>query len=301
MRTLRAVADRGSLTAAAQALHCTPSAVSQQLKALQAEVGVALTEPAGRGLRLTDAGQALVVHADEVLAAVDKAVSELDAYRSAPRGTVRMAIFPSAALLLLPGLLRRFGELDELDVQVRDVDMTPPDVPGLVADFDIVVTHRDEHADPYPDERLDVVHLFREPLDVALPPGHRLAKRRKVDLVDLAGERWISCHHGFPVDDVIKSLSIRTGVRPHVVQRINDFGITERLVAAGHGVALLPRYTVDTRGGRRLSSRPLAGIRAARHVEAVVRKGALGRAAVATVVELLHDEVARVTGHGHGR
>ncbi|MGH3434346.1 MAG: LysR family transcriptional regulator, partial [Thermocrispum sp.] len=73
LRALREFADRGSLTAAAAALHCTPSAVSQQLRALQAEVGVTLTEPDGRGLRLTDAGQALVVRADEVLGAVERA------------------------------------------------------------------------------------------------------------------------------------------------------------------------------------------------------------------------------------
>jgi DNA-binding transcriptional LysR family regulator len=293
LRALREFADRGSLTAAAAALHCTPSAVSQQLRALQAEVGLVLTEPAGRGLRLTDAGRALVLRADEVLAAVARAEAELDAYRREPRGTVRLAVFPSAALLLLPGFLHRVAEHD-VDVLVRDVDMTPPEVPGLVADFDVVVAHRDEHAEPYESERLEVVHLYREPLDVALPPGHRLGKRRKVDLADLAGEHWIGVDVGFPVDDVLRSLAVRTGVRPEVGQRINDFGITEALVAAGHGVALLPRYTMDDRGGKRLLRMPIAGIRAARHVEAVMRPGALARPAVAQAVELLQQEVAAV-------
>lgn len=290
LRALREFADRGSLTAAAAALHCTPSAVSQQLRALQAEVGVALTEPHGRGLRLTDAGRALVVRADEVLAAVERAESELDAYRRAPRGRVRMAIFPSAALLLLPGFLHRVAEHDRLEVEIRDIDMTPADVPVLLADFDVVVAHRDEHAPSFASERAEVEHLFREPLDVALPPGHRLAARRKVELAELAGERWIGVDVGFPVDDVLLSLAVRTGVRPEVVQRINDFRITEVLVAAGHGVALLPRYTVDTRGGRRLLRKPIAGIRAARHVEAVVRRGASARPAVAGVIELLRAE-----------
>src|SRR3954447_18623437 len=125
LRTLREFADRGSVTAAAQALHCTPSAVSQQLRALQGEVGLALTEPAGRGLRLTDAGRALVGRADEVLAALDRAESELDTYRSAPRGRGGLAICPAAALTLLPGLLSRVKEHDGLEVDVRDVDMTP--------------------------------------------------------------------------------------------------------------------------------------------------------------------------------
>ena len=291
LRTLREFADRGSVTAAAQALHCTPSAVSQQLRALQAEVGLALTEPAGRGLRLTDAGRALVARADEVLAALERAESELDTYRSAPRGRVRLAIFQSAGLMILPGLLTRIAAHDGLDVQVRDVDMTPPEVPALVADYDVVVAHRDEHAPEFTSERLEVVPLRREPLDVALPVGHRLAGRRRVELSDLADERWISVDFGFPVDDVLRSLTVRTGVRPVVVQRINDFRITERLVAAGHGIALLPRYTMDTRRGSGLVGRPLAGIRAARLVEAVCRTGARQRPAVAQVVEDLRAEV----------
>ncbi|WP_091627067.1 LysR family transcriptional regulator [Amycolatopsis saalfeldensis] len=295
LRMLREFADRGSVTAAARALHCSPSAVSQQLRGLQSEVGVALTEPAGRGLRLTDAGRALVARADEVLAALDRAESELDTYRSAPRGRVRIAIFQSAGLMLLPGLLGRVAAHEGLEVDVRDVDMTPPEVPGLVADYDIVVAHRDEHAPEFRSERLEVVPLLREPLDVALPTGHHLARRRRVDLADLADERWISVDHGFPVDDVLRSLTVRTGVRPQIVQRINDFRITERLVAAGHGIALMPRYTMDTRRGSGLVGRPLAGIRAARLVEVVCRVGAPARPAVATVIGELRAEVAVLT------
>ncbi|GAA1019821.1 MULTISPECIES: LysR family transcriptional regulator [Amycolatopsis] len=295
LRTLREFADRGSVTAAAQALHCTPSAISQQLRALQAEVGIALTEPAGRGLRLTDAGRALVARADDVLAALDRAEAELDTYRSAPRGRVRIAIFQSAGLMLLPGLLRRIDQHENLEVDVRDVDMVPPQVPGLVADYDVVVAHRDEHAAEFDTERLDVVPLLREPLDVALPVGHRLARNRRVGLADLADERWISVDHGFPVDDVLRSLTVRTGVRPQIVQRINDFRITERLVAAGHGIALMPRYTMDTRRGSGLVGRPLAGIRAARLVEVVCRTGAANRPAVATVIDEMRAEVAALT------
>ncbi|MCU1683659.1 MAG: LysR family transcriptional regulator [Amycolatopsis sp.] len=291
LRTLREFADRGSVTAAARALHCTPSAVSQQLRALQTEVGLPLIEPAGRGLRLTDAGRALVARADEVLAALARAESELDTYRSAPKGRVRLAIFQSAALMVLPGLLSRVAGIDGLEIDARDVDMTPPQVPGLVADYDIVVTHRDEHAAPFDSERLEIRPLLREPLDVALPVGHRLAGKERVELAELAGEKWIGVASGFPVDDVLHSLTIRTGVRPVVVQRINDFSVTEALVAAGHGIALLPRYTMDTSPGSGLVRRPLAGLRAARLVEIAMRHGASSRPAVATVLDALRAEV----------
>jgi DNA-binding transcriptional LysR family regulator len=97
---------------------------------------------------------------------------------------------------------------------------------------------------------------------------------------------------GFPVDDVLRSLAVRTGVRPTVVLRINDFRVTEALVADGHGVALLPRYTVDNPA---LVLRPLAGVRAGRNVEVVSRIGASGRPAVRAVLQALLVEAAAVT------
>lgn len=293
LRILRELADRGTITAVAEALSYTPSAVSQQLRALQAEAGVPLTEPAGRGVRLTDAGRALAIRADEVLAALDLAEAELNSYRSTPRGGVRIALFPSGALLLLPGLLRRMADQPAVRLECRDIDMTPPEVPALAADFDIVVTHRDDHAAPFDSGRLEITPLLREPLDIALPLGHPLAEQERIDLTELAGERWIGVDVGFPVDDVLRSLAVRTGVRPTVVQRINDFRIQEALVADGHGAALLPRYTVDN---PRLVLRPLAGVRAGRNVEAISRRGASARPAVRAVLDALLAESAAVTG-----
>ncbi|GAB3282162.1 LysR family transcriptional regulator [Parasphingorhabdus pacifica] len=292
---LRELADRGTVSAVAEAMAYTPSAVSQQIRALQTEVGVRLTEPSGRGLRLTDAGRALAARADDVLSALDRAEAEVNSFRSVPRGTVRVALFPSGALLLLPGLLRRMADQRELGLVCRDVDMATSEVPGLTADFDIVVTHRDDQAEPFDSDRLEVTPLLREPLDVALPPGHRLAEREKVELTELASEPWIGVDVGFPVDDVLRSLVMRTGVRPTVVQRINDFRVTEALVADGQGVALLPRYTVDSSG---LVLRPLSGARAGRNVEAVSRRGASGRPAVRAVLDALGSEAIARTGAG---
>jgi DNA-binding transcriptional LysR family regulator len=294
LRVLRELADRGSVAAVATALSFTPSAISQQLKALAEEVGVALTEPAGRGLRLTDAGRALAAEAEGVLAALARADAAVERLRTTPRGLVRMAIFPSGARMLLPGLLARFDAVPEVDLQCRDVDMTPADVPVLAAEFDLVVTHRDEHAPPPSAERWTVVPLLREPLDVVLPPGHRLARRRSLRLEELADEPWISVEVGWPVDDVLRSLAPHAGTRPRVVQRINDFSVTEELVAAGRGVALLPRYSTDDRGGRRLARRPLAGVRAARLVEVVLRTSVAERPAVRAVLDALRHEADAV-------
>src|SRR3990170_2908824 len=144
LRVLRELADRGSVTAVAAALSFTPSAISQQLRALSEEVGMALTEPAGRGLRLTEAGRVLAGEAEAVLTALARADAAVDALRTTPRGLVRTALFPSGARMMLPGLLARVRELPDVDLQCRDLDLTPAGVLALTADFDIVVSHRDE-------------------------------------------------------------------------------------------------------------------------------------------------------------
>jgi DNA-binding transcriptional LysR family regulator len=298
LRVLRELADRGSVTAVAAALSFTPSAISQQLRALADEVGMALTEPDGRGLRLTPAGHALVAEAEHVLTALARADAAMEQLRTTPRGHVRLAMFPSGARMMLAGLLRRLDDVHHVDLLCRDVDMTPADVPALTAGFDVVVTHRDETATPAAMERWQVVPLLREPLDVVLPPGHRLARRRRLRLDELAGESWISVEVGWPVDDVLRSLGVRTGTTPRVVHRINDFAVTEQLVAAGRGIALLPRYSTDDRGGRRLVRRPLAGVRAGRLVEAVLRTSVAERPAVATVLAALRAEAAAVVERG---
>src|SRR4051812_37805027 len=107
LRLLRELSERGTVHAVAEAMSLTPSAVSQQLKIFGREAGVALLEPDGRRVRLTDAGRALVGRADEVLAALDRAQADMDAYRSTPRGSVRVAMFPSGAAMLLAGLITR--------------------------------------------------------------------------------------------------------------------------------------------------------------------------------------------------
>jgi DNA-binding transcriptional LysR family regulator len=283
LRLLRELAERGTVNAAAQAMSLTPSAVSQQLKILQREAGVALLEPDGRRLRLTDAGRALVHRADDVLAALDRAEAEMDAFRTAPRGTVRVAMFPSGAAMFLAGLITR-AAVAGVEVLGRDVDQPAANAATLLADFDVVVVHRDERDVTPWSPRLDARFLLREPLEVLLPQHHRLANRSRVPLRELADEPWIGVEGGLVVDDVLRSLATISGVSPRIVQRVNDFRVVEELVLAGVGIALLPRYALTV---RELVRRPLGGVRAARRIEAVTRAGAISRPAVAAVVDIL--------------
>lgn len=283
LRLLRELSERGTVHAVAEAMALTPSAVSQQLKILRREAGVPLLEPDGRRVRLTDAGRALVARADEVLAALDRAQADMDAYRSTPRGTVRVAMFPSGAAMLLAGLITRAAAVG-VEVLGRDVDQPAVNAPTQLADFDVVVVHRDERDTNPWGPRIEATPLLREPLEILLPQHHRLADRKRIPLHELADEPWIGVEGGLMVDDVLRSLATIAGVRPRIVQRVNDFRVMEELVAAGIGIALLPRYVHTTRA---LVRKPLSGVHIARRIEAVTRAGAAARPAVAQVIDIL--------------
>ena len=282
LRLLRELAERGTVSAAAQAMSLTPSAVSQQLKILQREAGVPLLEPDGRRLRLTDAGRILVTRTDEILAALDRAQADMDSYRTTPRGRVRVGIFGSGAAVLLAGLITQAAARG-VEVLGREYDQSAT-VPALLADFDVVVVHHDER-DPIDwSPRLDATFLLREPLDVLLPPRHRLANRKRVPLRELAHEPWIGVGWGLVFDDVLRSLATISGVTPRIVQRVNDLRVVEELVLAGIGIVLMPRYSPTVRG---LVRKPLGGVHAARRIEAVTRTGAATRPAIAVVIDVL--------------
>ncbi|NDK91784.1 LysR family transcriptional regulator [Gordonia desulfuricans] len=282
LRLLREFADRGSIGAVADALHMTPSAVSQQLKVLAEEAGVALLEPDGRGIRLTDAGGALVLRADEVIAAVERAQEEMASYRSG-QAMVRLAMFPSGSTLLLPGVLDR-AAASGIDVRAVHLDVEYANAAPGLADFDIVVTHRGERTASMSAPRVRVTELMREPVDVIVAADSDLAGADRVPVADLADRDWISVEGGFPVDDVLQSISAFTGVAPRVTQRMLDFTTIEALVAGGHGIALMPRYAVRHPGVHRLE---LAGVRAARVYEALTRPRV--RRAITTVEEHLRQ------------
>ncbi|GAA1098200.1 MULTISPECIES: LysR family transcriptional regulator [Tsukamurella] len=296
LRILRELADRGTVAATARAMDMTPSAVSQQLKVLAREAGVDLLEPDGRRVRLTDAGLALVVRAESVLGELDRARAEMERYRSTPTGVVRLTLFPSAAELLLPGVLRRAAAAG-VQVLAADADLPGTELPAMLADADVVVAHRDERAPALGGPRIASRILMREPIDLVVPVDHPLAAAGRVDASQLADLDWISVRDGFPVDDVLRSLATLTGVQPRVVQRINDFHTIQAMVAAGLGVALVARHAVTHPRVRGLE---IVGVLAARILEVATRPGAERRPAVAAVLRALDEEVAAVHADGVG-
>ncbi|NUU18880.1 LysR family transcriptional regulator [Cellulomonas humilata] len=293
LETLRTVGTQGGVTAAAAVLHLTPSAVSQQVALLQREVGVPLTERVGRGLRLTPAGEALAEAGVGVAVALERARAACDEFLVRPQGVVRVSAFQSGALLLLPALLTRMAAVEGITVELTDQDVAQDDFLGLTDRMDVVVAHRpDDGAGWAAGGAVRVVPLLREPLDVAVPLDHPLAQRAEVRPEDLLDVPWIAVHEGFPVAEVLAAVGARSGAAPRIVHRVNDFHVVQALVAAGHGVSLLPRYTFGGARGVRLV--PLAGVRAGRRIDALLRRDRAERLVVRRVLEELRALAAEI-------
>ncbi|MCW2804535.1 MAG: DNA-binding transcriptional regulator, LysR family [Propionibacteriaceae bacterium] len=292
---LRELADRGSVTEVAYATGRTASAVSQQLKALQREAGVVLIERVGRGVRLTDAGRALAEASVGIATAIAAAEASWQDYLGEAGGTVRISLFNSAAELLLPGLLDRLAQYPAVTLDSVDQDVSEDDFAALTVDHDIVVAHRSDDRRGPRRSALTVVPLIREPLDVALPLDHPLAQRASVSPADVISENWIAPPEDFPIDRVLTAIAVRAGSPVRVVRRTTHLPLTEKLVARGHGVALLPRHTSAEHAAGSFALVPLTDIRAGRQIEALLRPDRAARRAVRVVLDALVAEASGST------
>jgi len=293
LELLRELSDRGSITAVAKATNRTASAVSQQLKVLEREAGIPLTERRGRGIELTGAGQMLAETATDVAVALERAEALWQDFKQAPRGDVTLTTFPTGGQMLLPGVLSAIATVPGLTLTCSDQDPLLPDFADLTPDFDIVVADAPGLMPSWKQRGLTVVRLMTEPLDVALPEGHPLAAKSSISPRDVVNETWIGSPDGFPFDRVVRQIEAVNGSPAHVSQRFLDNGIMEAIVAGGHGIAILPRYTTrDHENG--LVTRPLSGVKAQRLVTALMRPDRAERPSVRVVIDALRAEAARV-------
>ncbi|QFG68541.1 LysR family transcriptional regulator [Ornithinimicrobium pratense] len=286
LELLREFADRGSVTAVAEATGRTPSAVSQQLQTAQREFGAELVVPEGRGLRLTAAGELLARRAVDVAVVLAEVAADWDAFRRQPSGAVSVVTLPSAGEYLLPAALGTLAA-EGIQVTCTDDDVAEADWADLAKDHDIVIGHSLSGRRPPGTEQLRVAPIVREPLDVALPAGHALANRQTLTPTDLVDHPWIGVPEGFPFDTVLRAIEDETGARLHVVQRVRDNRLVEAFVAAGVGVALLPRFTTRLREGVQL--RPLVGVDTGRQVLAIQRPDRAQRLAVRRTLAALRQ------------
>ncbi|MEU2222807.1 LysR family transcriptional regulator [Streptomyces sp. NPDC018347] len=293
LRTLDALARHGSVSAAAEALHVTTSAVSQQLGKLEREIGQQLLAKNGRGVRLTDAGRLLSEHAGRILSQVELAESDLEAHRGQVVGELRLSAFPTAARGLFPAALGAL-RTEHPGLRVRSSELEPEQgIAGVVrGDLDLAVV-LDWYNKPMPvPDGLVKEPLLDDPADVALPVGHRLADRDEVELTEFAEDEWITWGAGEFCHEWLMFTLRSKGVEPIVGHRAGETHTQLGLVAAGLGVCIAPllgRHPVP----EGVVLLPLKQ-RVRRHVYVIWRADADRRPSIRAAVEALRTAARQV-------
>lgn len=250
LRLLRELHQRGTVAAVADALQFTPSAVSQQLAVLEREAGVALLEPAGRSVRLTDAAIVLVRHAEALLDRAELAEAELAAAAGEVTGRARIASFQSVALHVAVPAMRALAR-DAPGLRCELVEMEPEEaLPALpLGDVDLVLGDEWQHQPRARPKRVDRVDLHQDPVYLVLPADHRAARRRRraVALADLAAEPWTTGHEGTGWEQMVQRTCRELGgFEPDIRHRSNDSVTSLAVIAGGQAVTLLPELVAAT-------------------------------------------------------
>jgi DNA-binding transcriptional LysR family regulator len=246
LRVLRAVAEHGSFSAAADALSYTQPAISQQIAALEKRAGTTLVDRGSRGVRLTDAGRTLVAHAEVVIARLAAAEAELEAIAGIRGGRVRLSSFPTAGASLLPPAVAEFTRRHP-DVELNFMEREPEDASASLraAELEIaIVFEYSEMKQPEFDrmyEGIELHHLVDDPMYLALPRNHPLAAKPRVSLNDVADETWVqeSGAHSW-CGSFHEAVCTNAGFQPKVGFRSDDYNVVQGLIAAGVGISLLP-------------------------------------------------------------
>lgn len=298
LRVLREVAARGSFSAAAQSLAYTQSAVSQQIAALEREAGTTLVERSARGIRLTDAGRALVEHADVILARLADAEDELDAIAGLRGGRLRLAAFPTAGASLMPVAIARFRERHpgvELSMDLAE----PGDAEARLraGEWDVAVTNLAAPARSA--GGIDYLPLLEDPLYVALPAGHPMARRRALRLQELADEDWMLGSGGACPDTTIFLRACQAaGFEPRIAFHSDDYLAIQGFVAAGMGVSFIPDLALVTLRDdvvvRSLGARPPV-----RHIVAATLAESFMSPAKQAMLEVLVEVGGELAGRRH--
>jgi DNA-binding transcriptional LysR family regulator len=294
LRVLREVGRQSSLSAAAAALAYTPSAVSQQIAALEHELGVGLVERGARGATLTDAGRVLVRHAEEIFGRLQTAQEELQALAGLETGRLRLGAFSTACAVLVPRAVVAFRVRHPgVEVTLRELDPEEALAQLRARELDTALVYEFPVEQPASFDGLAYVHLLDDRLYVALPPGHRLARRRRLRLRELAEEPWVQGVYRGSTLQVLPAACRAAGFEPNIVFRSDDHMAVQGFVAAGLGVALVPQLTVPT-ARRDLVIRPLEveGDLLTRRVGVALPAGPYRPAATVAMVAVLKEVCA---------
>lgn len=259
LRILTELANRGSFSAAAEALSYSQPAVSKQIAALEREVGTVLVMRGVRPLQLTDAGEALVGHARAIVERIAAASAELDALAALEAGRLRLGTFWSAGTTLVVQALAEFRKRHP-GVKLTLLEAGPESLARAVraGELDLVVVYDYPSIGYTLDQGLDSHHLLDDPSDLLVHHEHPLARRRRVTFADLRDESWLLPTFGpeVPAQKLITAACASAGFQPNVIFQVNDCEMTKALVADNVGVALLPRLAIHP-AHPKVTARPL--------------------------------------------
>jgi DNA-binding transcriptional LysR family regulator len=291
LNIFREVVSSGSFSAAADTLDYSQSAVSQAIQTLEGEAGTALIERSRGGVRPTAAGAALAGHIAGILAQLEAAEEEIRAIAAGRGGHLRAASFPTAGATLMPRAIAAF-RASHPGVDVSLAEGEPEEIaPRLRAgEFDLAMLFEFEGVGEHLTSGLRRFELFDDPLHLALPADHKLARRKTAPrLEDLREESWVQTSATSPCARHVVRSCIAAGFEPRVSFESDDYLTVQGLVAAGVGVALIPQLALSSVRDD-IVVRPLAPGSPVRRVFAATPRAAAATAAVATMLDVLRSQ-----------
>lgn len=288
LRLLDELDRRGTIAATAEALHLTPSAVSQQIAGLARDIGVPLLERRGRTVVLTGQARLLLSHAEDMRELAERTRSALDSWADGTAGYVRVASLTTGiTALVAPVLARLRRERPELTLRV--INREPEEALSLLdaGEAEIIVTVDYPGAPSRQDARYHRVDLIDDIMDAVLPADHPLASQPSVNLTDLATEPWVGAAASDPCGYIVNGICAMAGFTPDIQHLTQEWDAVAALVAAGAGVSLIPRSAQPLRIPG-LAVLPVTGAPATRPLFALLRAGTETDPAIAAVLETLH-------------
>jgi DNA-binding transcriptional LysR family regulator len=286
LRYLVALAEERNFTRAASAEHVAQPALSQQIRRLEDELGLAMVERTTRRVSLTDAGELLVVRARRILAELEAAESELQALRGMYTGHVTIGAMHTMGPVDLSLALALFNQRHpHVEFTVREQSSEEMAAMLRVDELDLAFLSVTEQVESH---GLGLRRLVSEELVAVLPREHRLGKRREVRMAELAGERFVSFREGSRLRELLVAAGRHAGFEPRVTLESNESERIRRLVARGLGVALLPRSDAEGPGAE-VSVAMLAEPALTRDITLAWREGRRHAPAAAEFLELARE------------
>ena len=293
---LAEVARQGSFSAAADTLHLSQSAVSQQVATLEREVAMPLLERTSEGPKLTDAGRTVVGHAEAAIARLDEAEHELAAIAGLEGGELRIASFPTASAVLLTEALAEFSGVHpdvRLSVTEAEPEQSLPMLRAAEVDVAVVFDYESLPSSTLEDRDVELELLLTESMHLALPKQHKLAGRDRVAMSDLAEEAWLCGTRPSSCSQAVVEACRAAGFDPQITFESDEYAVLQGYVAAGLGYTLLPDLALPTLR-EDLVVRPTEPVAPKRRVWAATRAQGARSQATEAIVETLGKVGVRV-------